>query len=123
MKSQGNYDGLDVPIEDGDYAIGIYEQGRWFAETSYFSKANELKGKYFNINTPIIFRPDGVHYFDLEIDVLEPLNRKRTIIDKELLDKAYQMNIVSEELYNTAIDVANGIKNNEVLIPSDSNSR
>ena len=120
MRSHGNYDGLDIPIEDGDYAVGIYEQGKWFAETAYYSKENELKGKYFNINTPIIFRPDGIHYFDLEIDVMEPLSRKRKIIDKELLDKAFEMNIVSEELYNKAIDVANEIKNNEVLIPSDS---
>ncbi len=120
MKSQGNYDGLEIPVEEGDYAIGIYEQGNWFAETSYYSKENELKGKYFNINTPIVFRPNGIHYFDLEIDVLEPLNRKREIIDKELLDKAYEMSIISEELYTKAINVANEIKNNEVLIPSDS---
>ncbi|TFG19953.1 MAG: DUF402 domain-containing protein [Promethearchaeota archaeon] len=120
MRSQGNYDGLDIPIEEGDYAIGIYEQGSWSAETAYYSKNNELKGKYFNINTPIIFRPDGVHYFDLEIDVMEPLNRKRHIIDKELLDKALEMNIVSEELYNKALDVANEIKNTTVVSPSDS---
>ncbi len=52
MKSQGNYDGLDIPIEDGDYAIGIYEQGSWFAETQYYSGDNDLKGKYYNINLP-----------------------------------------------------------------------
>ena len=120
MKSQGNYDGLDIPIEDGDYAIGIYEQGSWHAETQYFSRDNDLKGKYYNVNTPIVLRPDGIHYFDLEIDVLEHLNRKRQIIDEELLDKALEKGIVSEELYNKAIDVANEIKNNEVLVPSDS---
>jgi len=117
--SQGNYDGLEIPIEEGDYAIGIYEEGRWFSETAYYSKENELKGKYYNINTPLVFRPDGIHYFDLEIDVMEPLNRKRQIIDQELLEKAASLGIITTELFDTAIKVANELKNNEILLPSD----
>ncbi|MBN2156118.1 MAG: ribonuclease E/G [Candidatus Lokiarchaeota archaeon] len=116
VKSQGLYDGLEIPIEEGDYAIGIYEQESWFSETSYYTKDNELKGKYFNINTPLVFRPDGIHYFDLEIDVIEPLNRKRIVIDAELLEKAAERGIISPYLYSKALETAEELKNNEKII-------
>ena len=111
----GLYDGLDIPIEDGDYAIGVYESNNMYYETIYYSRLHELKGKYFNVNTPISLRPEGIHYIDLEIDVVEPLNKQtRKIIDKELLDKAYEKKIISEVLYKQAIEMAEKIKNGDI---------
>ncbi|MHA1728395.1 MAG: ribonuclease E/G [Promethearchaeota archaeon] len=110
-----NYDGLAVPIELGDYAVGIYKGGDLYSETIYYSKKNELKGRYFNINTPILLKPDGIHYYDLEIDVVEPLNAPREIIDAELIDKAFELNIISKELYDSAWSMAKKIESGEVL--------
>lgn len=122
LTGHGIYDGLDIPIEFGDFAIGIYEVGNMYYENIYYSQDYELKGRYFNINTPILLRSDGIHYFDLEIDVIEPLNKTRTIIDNEILDKALQLNIISQELYDKALDVAEKIKSGEILSELDKSS-
>ncbi len=114
LAGKGLYDGLDIPIEEGDYAIGIYESGKMYCETIYYSKENELKGKYFNVNTPIMLRPDGIHYFDLEIDVIEPLRKSRTIIDIDYLEKAHEIGVISESLKNDAIMIAEKIKSGEI---------
>lgn len=112
--SVGTYDGLNIPIEEGDYAIGVYESGKMYYESIYYSRYNELKGRYFNINTPIMFRGDGIHYIDLEIDVVEPLNGKRKIIDADLLNKAFDLNIISKNLYDQAIDIAHEIESGAI---------
>ncbi len=111
IRKHGLYDGLEIPIESGDYSINTYDQGCWHSETAYYTKDNELKGSYFNVNTPIVFRPDGIHYFDLEIDVIEPLNQKRKIIDKELLDKSHELGIITDNLYEKSLKVAEELKN------------
>jgi predicted RNA-binding protein associated with RNAse of E/G family len=115
--SVGTYDGLDIPIEEGDYAIGVYESDKMYYESIYYSRQNELKGKYFNINTPIMFRDDGIHYIDLEIDVVEPLNGKRKIIDEDLLNKAFDLKIISKTLYDQANEIAQKIESG--VIPGE----
>ena len=117
LSGRGVYDGLDIPIEEGDYAVGVYTAGQMYYETIYYSRDNELKGRYFNINTPLFFHSDGIHYYDLEIDVIEPLNRPREIIDKDLLDKALELEILTEGAYKSAMDVANSISSGD--IPSE----
>ncbi|MHA1340033.1 MAG: ribonuclease E/G [Promethearchaeota archaeon] len=114
LSPKGYYDGLNIPIEEGDYAIGIYTSNSWYYETIYYSQENELKGKYFNINTPIFFDANGIHYFDLEIDVIEPLNQPRQIIDQELLEKALELNIISKATYDKAIQIAEDIKSGKI---------
>jgi len=111
LSPKGFYDGLNIPIEEGDYAIGIYSSNEWYYETIYYSQENEIKGKYFNINTPIVIDANSINYFDLEIDVIEPLGQSRQILDKELLDKSLELNIISKSLYDQALKVANDIKN------------
>ncbi|MHA1870250.1 MAG: ribonuclease E/G [Promethearchaeota archaeon] len=114
LSGHGVYDGLSIPIEEGDYAIGIYQMGEMYYETLYYSQYHELKGKYFNINTPIFLKGDGIHYVDLELDVIEPLNKERSIIDQEYLEKALSLGLITEDLYNKAFEIAEKIKNGEI---------
>lgn len=114
LSGKGTYDGLDLPIEEGDYAIGVYGSGDMYYETLYYSAENELKGRYFNINTPIFLSANAINYFDLEIDVIEPLNKSRKIIDQSILDKALSMNIISKTLYEKAIQMAKKIESGEI---------
>ena len=110
MREGGLYDGLNTPIEVGDYAIGKFQQGSWYYVSSYYGRNSELKGRYFNINTPLEFTyKGGIHYIDLEIDVIENMVGNRKIIDRELLDKALALHIISDELYSKAITIAENI--------------
>ena len=115
MREGGLYDGLNTPIEHGDYAIGEYSQGSWYYISSYYSSSNELKGRYYNINTPIEITNAGIHYIDLEIDVVENMVGERTIIDRDLLDHALEMGFISEELYGKAITLAENIVEGRIL--------
>jgi hypothetical protein len=109
LREGGEYDGIGGYIEPGDYAIGEYEEGSWYYRTSYFSQNNEPKGVYFNINTPIQINKGGIRYIDLEIDVIENMAGERKIVDKEFLDKALALEIISQEVYDKAVLIAKNI--------------
>ncbi|QEE16491.1 ribonuclease E/G [Promethearchaeum syntrophicum] len=109
LREGGLYDGLNTPIEMGDYAIGKYTIGNWYYMSTYYSKKNEIKGRYYNINTPIELSHQGIRYIDLEIDVVENMIGERKIIDQEYLDKTLNLNIISQELYDKAFGVAENI--------------
>ncbi|GAI07944.1 unnamed protein product, partial [marine sediment metagenome] len=66
----GRYDGLGIIKEEGDYAITETQQGSWVVIHSYYSMTDELKGQFYNINTPVEFYPDRIRYVDLHIDVI-----------------------------------------------------
>ncbi len=109
LREGGLYDGLNTPIEKGDYAIGKYAIGSWYYMSTYYSVKNELKGRYFNINTPIEISHQGIRYIDLEIDVVENMIGERKLIDQEYLEKVLELNIISQELYDKAFGVASNI--------------
>ncbi|UYP48383.1 putative ribonuclease FAU-1 [Candidatus Lokiarchaeum ossiferum] len=115
MREGGLYDGLNTPIEYGDYAIGEYTQGSWYYVSSYYSANNELKGRYYNVNTPIEITEAGIHYIDLEVDVVENMVGERKIIDKDILDHALDMGFISEEMYAKAITLAENIVEGRVV--------
>ena len=115
MREGGLYDGLNTPIEYGDYAIGEYTQGSWYYVSSYYSANNELKGRYYNVNTPIEITEAGIHYIDLEVDVVENMVGDRKIIDRDILDHALEMGFISEEMYGKAITLAENIVEGRIL--------
>jgi hypothetical protein len=114
------YDGLNVPVEQGDYAIGKYVEGCEFYETEYFDRTGKSKGKYFNINSPLEIMQSMIKYVDLEIDVIENIMGEREIIDRERLNKALEWGFISKDLYNKAITLAEDLKNKKLQsnIPS-----
>lgn len=109
LRPGGLYDGLNTPIEQGDYAITEFGENDWYYVSTYYSQTHEIKGRYYNINTPIEISCNGIHYIDLEIDVIENMVGGRKIVDKELLDQALTMGIISEEIHSKALVIAENI--------------
>jgi len=99
------YDGLDLPIEPGDYAITELEAGKWWFVHRYYDRDGNLKGEYYNINTPVEIYPDGARYVDLEVDIVKWPDGKKEIIDREKLAQHYEEGIISEKLYRAVLRI------------------
>jgi len=82
---RGMYDGLRVRKEYGDYAITDLRIGEWSLKTRYFSKDDEYKGTYINLNTPIELYPRSIRYVDLEVDICVWPNGSFKVLDEEKL--------------------------------------
>ena len=115
IKSSGMYDGLEVPREPGDYVITTIPIGKWWLRHEYYSSKGELKGVYYNVNTPPEILANAIRYVDLEVDVVLWPDGKYKIIDLEELESAYDMGIISETLMEKAkkaiTEIENDIKN------------
>jgi len=109
IKTPGSYDGLGVAKEPGDKAVTEFVEGRWYYKTSYYSASGELKGEYYNINTPLEIYPDRVRYVDLEIDVVRLPGSEPRVIDEEKLEEAVKRGQITEKLAAQAREVARGL--------------
>ena len=106
FRGGGRYDGLEVPIDQGDWGMVEVEEGSWICKRSYFSAQGELKGEVYNINTPIEFYPEGLRYVDLEVDVVRWPHGRTLVIDKEELEQRLRQGFLTDELANKALAVA-----------------
>jgi hypothetical protein len=104
--SQGRYDGLDLPIERGDYGLTEAREGAWHVKNAYFSREGKLKGEYYNVNTPVELYPFGARYIDLEIDVVRRAGERAFIVDREKLDLLAKEGKISRQLGEKAVEVA-----------------
>ena len=104
--TQGRYDGLDLPIEPGDYGLTEACEGAWQVKNAYFSKDGKLKGEYYNVNTPVELYPYGARYIDLEIDVVRKAGGKAFLLDREKLDLLAQEGKISRPLEKKAREAA-----------------
>lgn len=107
--SEGRYDGLDLPIEKGDYGLTEIQEGTWSVRHSYFSKEKIFKGEYYNINTSVEFYPYGARYLDLEVDVVRRAGEQPVMIDREKLSILVHEGRISKTLEMKAIEVADEI--------------
>jgi len=107
--SQGRYDGLNLPIEGGDYGLTEVQEGAWHLRHSYFSKDGKLKGEYYNINTPVELYPYGARYIDLEIDVVRRAGEFPFIVDREDLALLAKEGKISRQLEKKAVEEAEQI--------------
>ncbi|ACJ16898.1 RNA-binding protein FAU-1 [Thermococcus onnurineus NA1] len=99
------YDGLDIPIEFGDYVITEIEAGKWWFVHRYYDRDGNLKGEYYNINTPVEIYPDRARYVDLEVDIVKWPDGKKEIIDKDKLTEHYEEGIITEKLYKAVLRI------------------
>ncbi len=104
--TQGRYDGLNLPIEEGDYGLTEVQEGAGYVKHAYFSKQGKLKGECFNINTSVEIYPFGARYVDLEIDVVCRAGEKPSISDREELALLVKKGVVSSRLERKAIEAA-----------------
>lgn len=98
IKSNGLYDGLQVPKEAGDIAISEAKLGEWYLKTMYYSKEGVLKGTYINFNTPIELYHNKIRYIDLEIDLAILPNGQFKILDKDKFKEAIEKGILNEKV-------------------------
>ncbi len=104
MHTYGIYDGLGIRKERGDRVITEMKEGEWVFVHNYYSQDGDLKGRYYNIATPVEFYPYKVRYMDLEVDVVEV--GERHIIDAEKLEQRVKEGLVSQKLQEKALEVA-----------------
>jgi probable ribonuclease FAU-1 len=104
--SHGRYDGLDLPINPGDYGITEVHEGAWHIKHAYYSRSAELIGEYYNINTPVELYPSGARYLDLEVDVIRRAGQEPFIIDQEKLSLLNVQGSIGNALQNKALEVA-----------------
>jgi len=107
--SQGRYDGLNLPIEGGDYGLTEVQEGAWHLKHTYFSKDGKLKGEYYNINTPVELYAYGARYIDLEIDVVRRAGGIPFIVDREDLALLVKEGKISRNLEKKAVEEAEQI--------------
>jgi hypothetical protein len=107
--SQGRYDGLDLPIEEGDYGLTELQEGAWWVKHAYYSKNGRLKGEYFNINTPVELYPFGARYVDLEIDVVRRYGKKPVISDREELAVLVKNGVITRLVEKKAVETAESL--------------
>jgi hypothetical protein len=106
----GRYDGLGLIIEEGDYALTRVKEGGWLVKHSYFSAEGDLRGHYWNINTPVEFYPDKIRYIDLHVDViLEKERGKLEIIDRDQLERLALEGYIKEGLADKARELAEAL--------------
>jgi hypothetical protein len=111
-------EGVEVPRDDGDYALTEVVPGSMTLVTEYYSKNDVLKGTYLNINTGVELYPSNgsgpgrIRYVDLEIDVIKtPFeeNGKIRVIDQHLLNRAVQRGFITDEMATQARSRADAI--------------
>ncbi|HYB19549.1 MAG TPA: DUF402 domain-containing protein [Thermodesulfobacteriota bacterium] len=107
--SQGRYDGLDLPIEEGDYSLTEAQEGAWYVKHAYYSKEGRLKGEYYNVNTPVELYPYGARYVDLEIDVVRRVGERPFLVDRENLAVLTKDGSIGAGLEKKALEVAQNL--------------
>ncbi len=105
----GRYDGLDVPIQPGDYGLTTVREGAWYIRHAYFTKDKQLIGEYYNINTPVEFYPYGARYLDLEVDVVRRAGEKPVLLDQEKLSLLARRGAIGKALEARALQMADKI--------------
>lgn len=106
FKAGGLYDGLGILKEEGDRGLTVFKEGCWASYTAYFSRKGELKGVYFNITTPPIYRPGEVQYLDLLVDVAWTPSKGARMVDVEELHRAVEEGWMRKDLANRALKIA-----------------
>lgn len=104
--SKGRYDKLNLPIEEGDYALSEVEEGSWLVRHAYYSRDGRLKGEYYNINTPVEMYPRRARYVDLEVDVVRRAGEAPFLVDKERLSLLVREGVILDTLAKKAMEVA-----------------
>jgi Ribonuclease G/E len=106
---------VDTVRDEGDYAITHVIPGALTLVTKYYSRDDQLKGTYVNINTGVELYPSNgnspsrIRYVDLEIDIVNPVGGKARVIDQHLLKRAVQRGFISQDMANQAKEKAEAI--------------
>jgi hypothetical protein len=107
--SKGRYDSLNMPIEEGDYGLTEVFEGAWYVKHVYYSRTGQLKGEYYNVNTPVELYPYGARYLDLEVDVVRRAGGDPVLVDRGKLAVLVEEGIIGKSLERKALEVAQSL--------------
>ncbi|MFW9798884.1 MAG: ribonuclease E/G [Candidatus Thorarchaeota archaeon] len=122
---------VEVPRDEGDYALTEVVPGSMTLTTSYYSREGLMKGIYINVNTGVELYPGNangpgrIRYIDLEIDVIRtPSEGSEEIrmIDQHLLKRAVQRGFITKKMADQARTRAKSIYDELTLQNSNSAS-
>jgi len=106
---QDSPEDVDVPRDEGDYALTEVIPGSMTLVTKYYSRNDQFKGTYINVNTGVELYPSNgagpsrIRYVDLEIDVIKaPVEAETRIIDQHLLKRAVQRGFITKDMADQA---------------------
>jgi len=108
IRTQGVYDGLDVPKEVGDKAYTFVFLEKPYTVHIYTSSDGKLKGVYINVNTPPIVCPDRIQYIDLLVDVVFH-NEQLKVVDLDEFENFLKMGFNASYAEETAKKALNEI--------------
>jgi len=109
FQGEGTYDSLDLPKEEGDHnTVELYE-GRWWRRRTYSRADGAPIGEIYNIHTPPELYPDGVRYFDLEVDVVRRPDGGVELVDEEELRRKVEGRLIPEALALRALEEARSL--------------
>ncbi|QDX39920.1 DUF402 domain-containing protein [Salarchaeum sp. JOR-1] len=111
MTAGGTYDALDVERQAGDVAVTRFQEGRWWYPTVYRGEDGTRRGTYINVNTPLELFPSSVRYVDLHLDVVKHADGTVEQVDADELQECVEDGLVTEDVAETATDVADRIEN------------
>jgi len=100
IRSDGYYDGLEVPKEQDDVAESSTVIGELYIVTKYYSRYGGFKGAYVNFSTGVELVSSGIRYVDLEIDVCVYPDGSIKIVDEERFEEAFAKGVFGAKLYN-----------------------
>jgi len=106
FRGRSMYDGINVPKDQGDYAITEAKEGSWILKHAYYSSDDRMKGEMYNVNTPLEIYPGKIRYTDLEVDVVRKVGEAPRIIDLDKLEAAVEAGFITDKLADLAREKA-----------------
>lgn len=104
IKTQGTYDGLNIPKEIGDIAQTTAKIGSWHIKHDYFNKEGKYKGSYVSFNTPVeILYIGRIRYIDLEVDLVRVGNLGCKLTDTKDFRKLFTEEIITQDVLSKLI--------------------
>lgn len=99
-------------VDDGYYWLQVALNDKNYWITAMYNEKKEFVQYYIDISYKnVIISKDEAYFYDLFLDVVYCKNNI-ILLDKNELDQALQLNSISKEQYNMAINVAKDILNN-----------
>lgn len=104
IKTQGIYDGLNIPKEVGDIALTTARIGDWHIKHEYFNKEGRFKGAYISFNTPVeILYTGRTRYIDLEVDLVRIGDLGCRLIDTKTFHELLAEGIITQDILEKLI--------------------
>jgi len=102
----GQYDSLHVPKLAGDWGTIEVPRGGWVLRRAYFRRDGTLIGELFNVQTPAEIDDRGVHYIDLEVDVVRLPGGYVAVVDEDDLAATVRIGGIRPETAAQATAIA-----------------